>query len=329
LIYREDIPEVIENLFKQCEAHLQRRNIPRAIVCVERAKMSAEDMNNNVNVGLASIWAADLYFESCQIGLALSRCEEAVKAFKLTPNYPHRHHAQAVLHYLRGLLYHRLGDDAKAQSHYQQALESFRKAIIYWEKLAEEGKRFKQLCERVSEWIKLLSRRLASDLPPTEGATQILLPVTDRDDYELAQLKMLAYVVAPKIVIKGREYELIEIDDGDLCDSNIPYFPPDAQYFLMCVEDEKWGGKYSQKGDYMLVKQEEKAKEGIGAVWDEDQNRWQSGEFVRKDGRIKFKPIPRKVIGGDLRRRKDPDGDEIEIEGKELGRALWLLQPVK
>jgi len=333
LVYQDELPEVISAAIQECSNHWRRGDVDKAIRSVEQARALAQANNQPVSESVVCVWMADLYREMAQLGPALECCQGATNALRLQPSYEHRYHIEAVIAYLQGLFHRALGVNTEALADYQRALTSFEKAIKHWEsniaRNPSQVSKYRQQvdkCEKAIRWINVLSQCLAGDLSPINGGMEMQIPVTDGQDYGLASLKLAAYLLPLDVTIRGKRYRLHRPDDG------IPFdvdYRLEAQsnthYFVVHVPKERWAGEHSARGDYVLARRERKADNPVGAgvLWDDSQQQWKYGTFVRdaEMGEIRFRPLPPIVIGG--------APQEEEIEDHDIGVVRALLKPLK
>lgn len=323
LTHLHGFPAIIDVIIRECLAHWQQGHTDSAIRCARQAQELAEAHNHSVSISVISVLLADLYRELDQLGLALAYCQKAHDALCLQPNYEHRHHAEAVIIYLRGLLHHALGANTEALFNYQQALTSFEKAIEHWNVSTARNPTQADKCEKATRWINVLCRCLAGALSPVRGGTELHIPATSGQDYELARLKLAAYLFPPEVIISGQRYHLHYPDNGIAFDANDKLEVQwNACHFAVRVLEDQWAGAHSAQGDYILVRRERKAANpiGPGVLRDGGQQQWKYGAFTRDaEGNIWFRPFPPIVIGG-------APHDE-EVEEQDIGIVRALLKP--
>jgi tetratricopeptide (TPR) repeat protein len=333
LAYRDDLPEVIDHIVEDCLGHWQHGDIDSAIQRAEEARKLAKTINHPISVGFVSLLLADLCREQDQLDLALEHWREAQKALRLQPHFEHRHHAEAVIHYSRGLLHHALGENTEAVAGYLRALTSLKKAVEDWNSSivrdpAQTGKYKEQAskCEKAIKWINAPCLCLADDLSRPSRA-EMHIPATDGEGYTLVRLELAAYMpslvayVRPQdIIINDSEsrYQLHDPDNGTAFHNNLE-IPWNAQHFAVYIPEDEWAGQQSEEGDYVLVKREQKETDptGEGVFWNDEQRQWEYGTFTRnRTGAVTFEPLNPNVIGGG------------KIEDEDIGVTRALLKPV-
>jgi tetratricopeptide (TPR) repeat protein len=321
LVYEDGLPMVINTAIQDCLNHWRHGNAEQAIRCAKQAQELAEAYDHHVSISMTSVLLADLYRELGQPGLALDYCQKAHNALRLQPNYPHMHHAEAVIAYLRGMLHHSLGANTTALSDYQRALTSFDKAIQHWGAAPTRDPTQANRCKKATRWIKALCRGLSGDLSPIQGEIEMHIPAANGQEYELARLKLATFMLPQEIIIKGKKYHPYQPGKGILFNKPPLVIRWNERHFVVPVLDNQWAGPYSEKGNYILVKRERKSDnpEGNGVLWDGGRQQWRYGEFTRdpKTRNIQFQPSPPPptIIGG-----KD-------FEDEDIGIVRALLKP--
>lgn|GEM_PF-3826278 len=318
-------PPIVSTIVEECLAHQKCGDTERAIQCARQAQELTEVQNHPVSTSIILLLLADLYRELDQIGLALTHCQKACDTLRLQPDYEHRHHAQAVIVYLQGLLHHALGANTEALSYYQQALTSFENALKHWNSdivrnpaHAEEYRERADKCEKVCKWIEVLYRFL---LWPTRCCTEMHIPAAKGQGYDLVRLEMLTCLTPQGVVINGHRYRLHHPSNGfAYSDDERLTLDWNTHHFAVRVPEDQWAGPYSTEGDYVLVKREQKTDTltGAGVLRSRDQEQWEYGTFSRDavTGEITFNPLKRIVIGGE------------KIHDQEIGSVRALLKPV-
>jgi len=342
LAYLAGLPTIIEAIIEECLEHRKRGDTDSAIRCARQAQELAQAQNLHVSTSVASVLLADMYRELDQIGLALECCQKAQDALRLQPNYEHRRHADAVVIYLRCLLHHVMGAHTEAFAKYQQALTAFKDAKEHWNNSiardhakADEYRNLVSKCEKANVWISALYRCLASDLSPTKGGTEIHIPATDGEGYELARVELATYLFPLEVNINRTKYHLHHPDNGIPFTANDHLeIPWGTRHFVVRVSEKEWAGPQSSKGDYILVTQEKQMRERVaqmlqgpppqpriaGILRKEEQQEWEYVEFTcDAAGHVRFRPLPPIVIGG--------AEQEKEVRDQDIGVVRALLKP--
>jgi hypothetical protein len=343
LAYLEDLPDIIKTIIEECREHRKRGDTDSAIRCARQAQELAQAQNDHVSASVASVLLADVYRELDQIGLALECCQKAHDVLRLEPNCVHRRHAEAVITYLRCLLHHVMGAHTRAFADYQQAITAFDKAKEHWNNSiardhakADEYRKMVNKCEKATKWINALYRCLASDLSPIRGGTEIHVPATNGEDYELARMELATCLLPLEVNINRKKYQLHHPNNGS------PFAPNDrlevqwdTRHFVVHVSDTEPVVPHSSKDDYILVTQEKQMRERVaqmlqgpppqpriaGVLRKEDQQEWEYGDFTYDAAEgVRFHPLPPIVIGG-------AQQDE-EIEDQDIGVVCALLKLV-
>ncbi len=321
LVYQDDLPAIIGAVIQECSVHWQHGDVDKAIRCAEQAQALATKADYHpVIMSVASVWLADLYREANQMGPALAYCQRALDNIRLQPNYKHRHHAEAVIHYLQGLLHHALGANTKAMADYQQALTSFEKAIEHWNSSITWNATRAGKCEKAIKWISALYGCLTGGLSPVSGGSEMQIPAANGQDYELARLELAAYLRPSGVIINGQSYRLHRPDSGTAFSSSLAV-RWNAHHFAVRVPKDQWAGEHSAQGDYILAKRERKADNptGAGVLWDDGQQQWKYGTLTYNEntGRLWFRPFH--LIGG--------APQDAEVEDQDIGIVRALLKP--
>jgi tetratricopeptide (TPR) repeat protein len=330
LAYRDELPQVIATTIQECSNHWQRGDASKALQCAGNAQSLAEAQNHPVSEGVAYLWLADLYREMDQLGPALAACRRAVNALRLQPKYDHRDHSEAVVQYMQGLLHHGLGADTEALADYQRALISFERALKHWESKSARNPAQAAKCEKALKWISVLCHCLTSDLAPASGRNEVQIPIKNGQGYQLVRMQLAAYVVPPEVIIDDQRYRLHHPEESDASnDEDHLVIRWDDRYFAVSVPEDQWAGESSEEGDYVLVKQVRQVtqREVTGVLWDDEQQQWKYGTFVRDPdaGQIRFRHLPPIVIGG---ARREAAIKEEPIEDQDIGIVRALLKPM-
>jgi tetratricopeptide (TPR) repeat protein len=341
-MYRDELPDFIGGAIDECSNHWKRGDATQAIHWAEQAQARARASGRYVSECVACIWLADLYLEATRLALVEEYCEGAISALRLQPNYKHRYHIEAVIYYLRGLLLHALGFNAKALADYQWALASFEKAKDRWAVLAGNPTQA-DMCEKAIRWINALCRCLASELAPVTDGTVMYVTVIDKQDYALTRLELVGHLLPLEVTIRDQQYRMHDPGNGVGLEVNLAV-RWNAHYFVLYVPEDEWAGPFSTQEDYILVRRERPMAqlEGPGVVWDGSKEQWEYGAFTRdpETGEIWFHPLSPIVIGGAPQDEEARDGEVEdegpqgeEVEGKEVADQLTgvvraLLKPV-
>jgi hypothetical protein len=345
LVYRDDLPEDIDDVIEDCLERWRRGDIDSAIGRAKEAQMLAEAYHHHISISVTSVLLMDLYREQDQLGLLPLGPQLRMKAndaLRLQPGYEHRHHAEAVIDYLWGLLNHISGTNIGALSDYKRALASFEDAVEHWKsnivRNPTQASKYKEQigkCDQASKWIKALRGSLVDDLSASRARTEVHIPAPDGRVYKLVRLKLAAPVPPPRApspvvyylrpqeaLIDKDRYQLYNPSNGIAYRNNLKILGGE-RHFALCIPEKEWAGAQSEEGDYVMVKQELQVTQpgAVGVLWDDDQQEWEYGKFVRDlgTGEIRFRPLPPIMFGGKPL--------EEDIKDKDTGSVWALLKP--
>lgn len=345
LVYRDDLPDDINDLIEDCLDHWRDGDIDGAIGRAKQAQALAEAYKHPISISATSVLLVDLYREQDQLGLLPFGPQLRMKArdaLRVQPGYEYGHHAEAVIDYLWGLLNHISGSNIGAVSDYKRALASFDKALGHWKsniiRNPTQANRYKEQvnkCEKAIKWIEALREGLMQDLSLTRDRTEAHIPATKGGEYKLLRLQLASPVPPPSaplpaIYLRPQEalidkdrYQLYNLSRGVPYNKNLR-ISRDERHFALHIPKDEWAGAQSKEGDYVVVKRELQVIEpgADGVLWDPDQKEWEYGEFIRHPGtrKIQFRPLRPVIFTG-----KPPEED---VEDKDVGIVWGLLKPM-
>jgi tetratricopeptide (TPR) repeat protein len=305
LVFEEEVSPISERIetFYQFRQGNQWEKAEGQVKATLRFCKEADD---RVGIALARLHLAIFYAEVGEIDQAVKHCEGAYQEFQRQPFLIQRHN-EALAAYALGLLHELyLLNSGRALYWYKEASRLLEMARKYWASINDEvhindyhqiRKQILKRREKAIEYNDLFQYPRFDVWQASSGGTPFARRKAPQG---------YGYIIGDERVLIGgtlyRAKPSIDIEEGNY-------------HFALPVWEREWQLSKSQRGDYVLVRQQwQMDKEKKGVLWEAERG-WVAVNFTRgSDGKVKFDNPAREIIGGDP-------------AGKLKGYIVTLLKP--
>jgi hypothetical protein len=282
---------------KEIEEARSRSNWEETLRLCNSAKRLATEHGDQTGTAIALLYLADAQARTGHLKEGIATAERARKLLRMQRDY----HNVIVAHILLARF--------KAEQSLDDAKLEYSEALGFSRKLEAEAHAIKwdnetRSYQQISEEIRLALEYIETVITEQFTRKALLHPASrpkPRDGPDTAPFKYLNsttvdYVTIGELMIRGRKYHLYPLDTtpGNGAEINTSAF-----HFALPVPEEGWPDLAGQKGDYLLVRQEQVIQEGPGVLWTGE--KWMVGRFERDatSGEIHFAQKPH-IIGSPM-----------------------------